>query len=126
MILALLAAAAFHTPLPPPVWRADIAQANIATTICAHGWAKTQRPPASYAARIKRRLLHGRPAKAWTLDHVGSIELGGDGWAPANLALQPKAEAKSKDRDENRLHALTCGGRITLEEARAELGRRWP
>jgi hypothetical protein len=126
MILALAISAAFHTPLPPPVWRADITQANIVETICAPGWAKTQRPPAAYAAKIKRHQLHGRPAKAWTLDHVGSIDLGGDGWAPANLALQPKKEAKSKDRDENRLHALVCGGRMSLRDAQADLARRWP
>jgi hypothetical protein len=51
-------------------------------------------------------------------------ELGGTN-ALANLAAQPKDEARGKDRDENRLHAEVCTGGMTLPAARAAIARRW-
>jgi hypothetical protein len=70
-------------------------------------------------------IAAGVSPKGWVLDHRLPLELGGRADAP-NLQLQPAREARSKDTDENRLHALVCGGRMTLDQARAELARRWP
>ena len=49
----------------------------------------------------------------WVIDHIIPLELGGTN-ARANLAAQPRAEARTKDRDENRLHAAVCSGSLSL------------
>jgi hypothetical protein len=112
MITALAAAAA--------MLNASVTPETIHQTVCVSGYTATIRPPGSYTARIKRQLLHGRPAKAWTLDHTIPLEIGGaPGWP--NLQLQTKADAKAKDRLEDQLRAAVCAGRVGLREAQERM-----
>lgn len=60
----------------------------------------------------------------YIFDHLIPRELGGADDV-LNLWPQRYAEAKQKDRDENRLHKAVCAGTITLRAAQAEI-RRWP
>ena len=62
--------------------------------------------------------------RGFVIDHLVPLELGGRNDL-ANLWPQKRADARRKDRDENRLHAAVCSGRSTIEAARAEMLRRW-
>jgi hypothetical protein len=94
--------------------------------VCALGYAHHHR---RVSKRLRARVYErdGIPKgqrRGWTIDHLIPLELGGTN-AIANLAAQPKDEAREKDRDENRLHAEVCAGKRTLEAARADIQRRW-
>lgn len=98
-----------------------VTQSTIGSTICVSGWASTVRPPVSYTTPIKRRLLDeqhpgGRMAD-YQLDHIISLELGGDPKAPGNLQLEPIVDARAKDGIENLLNGLVCSGKVTLRQA---------
>lgn len=116
MILALALAA-----LNPAV-----TQATIASTICVPGYTRTIRPPESYTSRIKRRLVGPfGDMRAYQLDHVVPLGVGGAPRDPRNLALQPIKAALAKDADERRVRALVCGGRWTLQRGQGYFVRRW-
>lgn len=104
------------------------------TTICVPDWAKTQRPPVTYTNKIKRGLMDaaGIPrnqARAFELDHIVSIEVGGSPTDQRNLRLQPWAgplNARTKDKLETALKRDVCTGKRTLDEARHMLADDWP
>ena len=106
-------------------------QAKIASTICAFGWTKTVRPPASYTGALKRQQMvsYGLtgPASAYEEDHLIPLELGGDGYAPGNLWPEPYAGtgARAKDQLENRLHELVCTGQLGLRAAQQAIAANW-
>jgi hypothetical protein len=61
------------------------------------------------------------------IDHIVSLELGGSNDI-ANLFPEPGSGAAnyhSKDRLENRLHDLVCGGRMTLRAAQRGIASNW-
>jgi hypothetical protein len=61
------------------------------------------------------------------LDHLQSLEIGGSNSAK-NLWPQSysgKFSAHVKDKLENCLHKLVCGGKISLEEAQAGISKNW-
>lgn len=60
----------------------------------------------------------------YVVDHLISREIAGAD-VVRNLWPQPIAEAKVKDRLENRLRALTCAGAITLEVAQQAIRTDW-
>lgn len=92
------------------------------TEICARKWRLDQR---YVTARMKRlaferyRIPVSRRAN-YVIDHWIPRELGGADHL-LNLFPQPKAEAKRKDRDENRLHRAVCAGTIALATAQKEI-----
>lgn len=94
--------------------------------VCAPGYAKHHRR----VSKHMRERVYDRDGvpkgqrRGWTIDHIIPLELGGTN-ALSNLAAQPKAEARAKDADENRLHLEACAGSITLADARAEIQRKW-
>jgi hypothetical protein len=61
------------------------------------------------------------------IDHIVSLELGGSNDV-TNLFPERgsgRADYHDKDRLENRLHALVCGGRMTLAAARRGIAVNW-
>jgi Protein of unknown function (DUF3761) len=61
-------------------------------------------------------------------DHLISLELGGAPSAEANLWPEPynaPEGARVKDQVENKLHALICGGSITLATAQRAIATNW-
>ena len=118
--MALLVSRAFLGSVNPAV-----TPATLQTTICAPGWAESVRPPTSYTGPIKARLLRqagATEARAYQLDHVIPLELGGDPRALTNFALQPESEALMKDRVEDAVHADVCAGKLTLAKGQAIFG----
>lgn len=65
----------------------------------------------------------------WELDHIVSLEIGGNPTDPTNLFPQPWTgpwNAKDKDALENRLHRLVCAGTLTLKVAQQAIATDWP
>ncbi len=88
------------------------------------------RPPASYTARIKIKLIHELELDEallvdFELDHRIPLALGGAPSDPRNLELQPWDEAGEKDRIESCLSRAVCAGAITLDEARQRIWQDW-
>src|SRR5437762_14268859 len=73
----------YHADLArtPGVLNPDVTQANIADTICKHGWTRTIRPPTDYtnALKLKQMREYGVRGSAaqYQEDHLISLELGG-------------------------------------------------
>lgn len=113
----------------PGALNPTVTQATIHSTICVRGWTATVRPPVSYTARLKVRLMRAyrRPGlpSAYELDHLIPLELGGDPRATTNLWPEPWPEAHVKDAAENRLHAAVCAGQLSLAEARQRIATDW-
>lgn len=126
------------------------------TKICAADFRTSSvRPNSSYTTKLKRlELGDGGPVATkgvtytitgerlpgvigdYELDHLISLELGGNPTDPRNLWLQPwerKGQrfagtgtgAESKDVVENRLHREVCAGTITLAEAQRVIASDW-
>jgi hypothetical protein len=125
--------------------------------LCAEGFStSTIRPPVSYTGSLKHLELgdggsiQGPSGKVYRvvgehlpgavsdyeLDHLISLELGGNPEDPANLWMQPFERrgahlaasgqgAESKDVLENRLHREVCAGQITLSDAQREISGDW-
>ena len=105
----------------PGVLNPDVTQSNIATTICAHGWTKTIRPPTSYTKELKRKQMNeygvGGALADYQEDHLISLELGGNPTDPRNLWPEPYPRASDVDKIENELNSEVCSGQLTLAEA---------
>ena len=116
----------------PGALNLKVTQATIKTTICVQGYTKTIRPPVSYTNPLKTRLMkaYGErgPASAYELDHLISLELGGNPTSAQNLWPEPYAPtpgAHEKDKVENYLHHQVCSGAITLAAAQARIEGDW-
>ncbi len=128
-----------------------------AAQLCAVGFStRVFRPPVSYTNRLKTLELGGGgtitgPSGAiytvtgehlpgavsdYELDHLISLEIGGNPEDPRNLWMEPWERrgahlaptgqgAESKDLVENRLHREVCSGTITLAEAQTEVAGNW-
>ena len=72
--------------------------------------------------------ITSREPGEYEIDHVISLELGGSNSIrnlfPESYRTQP-LNAHIKDRLENRLHALTCSGKITMQEAQQATTSNW-
>lgn len=113
----------------PGVFNPHVTQATIASTICTHGWTATVRPPTSYTNPIKAQdLPPGAKAADYELDHLDSIEDGGDPSDPRNLWTQTYNDpygARVKDVLETKVSHMVCAGQLTLDQARAALTPNW-
>lgn len=113
----------YHADLArsPGVLNPDVTQANIASTICKHGWTKTIRPPTDYTNALKLRQMReygvGGLAAQYQEDHLISLELGGHPTDARNLWPEPYPRAAEVDSIENELNAKVCAGDMSLEEA---------
>jgi hypothetical protein len=105
----------------PGVLNPDVAQANIRSTICRHGWTDTIRPPTSYTNELKRKQMrqYGETGSLsdYQEDHLISLELGGNPTDPRNLWPEPYPRASAVDQIENELNGEVCSGQLTLAEA---------
>jgi hypothetical protein len=122
VVLSMLALAASPNFVPPPgALNPSVTQANIASTICRHGWTASIRPPVSYTSAMKRRQIAERhlpgSSSDYQEDHFIPLELGGHPASPANLWPQPWPEARLKDEVEYGLNRAVCAGRMALREA---------
>ena len=120
---------------------ADVTQATIRRTICQSGYTsrgirsdgRPVRPPASFTEPLKTSgiaaygYVDTNPAH-YQEDHLVPLELGGDGWNPANLWPEPlygPHNAIDKDNVENQLNRLVCAGRVGLVAAQQAIARNW-
>jgi hypothetical protein len=105
----------------PGVINPDVTQANIADTICRHGWTRTIRPPTDYtnALKLKQMREYGvRGSSAqYQEDHLISLELGGHPTDARNLWPEPYPRAAEMDSIENDLNANVCSGGMSLDDA---------
>lgn len=134
--ILLLVAAALAQPvyLPNPAvtpgaTNPAVSQATIQATICKSGWTKTVRPPVSYTNKLKvqemaQAGLNGQPGD-YELDHLISLELGGNPTDPKNLWPEIWPQARLKDAVETNLAHRVCKGSITLAAAQKILTTDW-
>ena len=105
----------------PGVVNPDITQANIATTVCKHGWTRTIRPSTDYTNALKLKQMRdygvGGSPTLYQEDHLISLELGGHPTDPRNLWPEPYPRASEMDTIENQLNGKVCSGELTLDEA---------
>jgi hypothetical protein len=105
----------------PGVLNPDVTQANIASTICLHGWTKTIRPPTSYTNALKQKQMReygvGGSMSDYQEDHLISLELGGHPTDPRNLWPEPYPRASEVDSIENELNGKVCAGELSLDDA---------
>jgi len=116
----------------PGVLNPSVTQSNIQRTICVPGYTAKIRPPVSYTNPLKAELVRSYgltgPLSAYELDHMVSLELGGNPTNPANLwpeAYLPVPGAHEKDRVENYLHRQVCDGQMTLAAAQKQIASDW-
>lgn len=112
-----------------------VTQATITSTICVTGWTATIRPSSSYTAALKQQqLTHGYAYHGdlnpgdYEEDHLIPLELGGSPSAETNLWPEPEHAtdgAYSKDKIENKLHALVCAGSLSLRVAQHAIASNW-
>ena len=122
-----------------PTLVADLSKAShmvngIEHNICAAGFVTPPFRVATKSQKIKTAVClaygvtSGCPGKAWELDDIVPIEVGGQN-AQANLWPQPIAEARVKDHQvEDPLggpRGLVCAGKITLQDAQACVLNDW-
>jgi hypothetical protein len=121
---------------PRPAWLPDpkltpgaLAPHVLASDVCKPGYARAARKVRESTKREACRLYGvPYPAHGYEIDHLVSIELGGAPDDVANLWPEPgtgKWTWHHKDELENRLHALTCSGELTLREAQKLIRDDW-
>ena len=122
--------------LPPPdtTGAVDpaIAQANIDTTICRPGYARSVRPAYAVTGPLKRRLMQaqhpGESATDYELDHLIPISLGGAPLDLRDLWLQPRRgqrNAADKNALAYVLWRLVCEHRVPLQTAQQAMRHDW-
>lgn len=141
VILLLLSSSALacdsRNGLPDPVCSPgavdpSVTQANLASTVCKRGYAKSVRPPLSVSSHLKRQVMRAYgimgSMRDYEADHLVSLELGGDPTSTLNIWPEPWSGpegAHAKDAVENQLHRLVCSGRMPLAEAQHRIASDW-
>lgn len=119
---------------PPSMPDPTLTPGDVLTTdqakICTPGYSKTVRnvPESEKLAVYREYGITSHAPGSFEVDHLISLELGGSNdvknlWAESYLS-QP-FNAHIKDKLENKLHALVCSGRISIEEAQHEIATDW-
>lgn len=114
MLILLLIALA----LPRPALTPGAARPLSAAVVCGTPWGADRRHVTQGMRRRVARAygIDWAQRGRYEFDHLIPRELGGADTVE-NLWPQPWAEARLKDRQENRLHRAVCSGRISLAEA---------
>jgi hypothetical protein len=112
-----------------------VTQANIGSTICRRGWTATVRPPESVTEPEKLASIAAYgdrgAASSYEYDHDVPLELGGAVNDPRNLWPEPDYPGHSgyylnpKDRLEQALNSLVCGGEMALSRAQRLIAADW-
>lgn len=133
-------------PIPSPSgtlrWHANVALPDSKLTpggifpgvsaaqVCVSGWAEAHRnvpDEVRYQVFAEYGLSYG-VHDSYEVDHLIPLELGGSN-AIRNLWPEPEGGSQpgypSKDRLENRLHQLVCGGSMTLAAAQHAIAANW-
>jgi len=98
--------------------------------ICVSGYTQTVRNvPQSLKEQVYKAYgITRREPGEYEIDHIISLELGGSNSIrnlyPESYKTQP-LNAHVKDKLENRLHALACSGKITVQEAQKAISTNW-
>ncbi len=124
MLVVMGASSAWATTFGPPPGSFD--RAATAAQICTLGYARRHRK-VPYRIRDAVYARYGLPRgtrRGYVIDHLVPLELGGRNDV-ANLWPQTRADARRKDRDENRLHDAVCAGSLSLADARKQMLARW-
>jgi hypothetical protein len=126
VILAVGSSAAFAASAPDPSLTPGasdprVTEATIGQTICARGYTSTVR---NVSTQTKHRVyveyrISRSQQRNYVIDHLIPLEVGGANDI-TNLWPEPKADAKTKDKLENQLHARVCNGSISLADAQAQ------
>jgi hypothetical protein len=119
LLLLLLAA-------PKPALTPGIVRTMTTAQVCAVRWGFDRRH-VTVAMRKRVFAAYGIPwcqRRCYETDHLVPRELGGAD-DERNLWPQPWAEARQKDRLENRLHHLVCTGKMSLAFAQAAIRSDW-
>ncbi len=130
--------------LPPQGWgttNPNISDVNISQTICNPKWSTSSiRPSVSYTNKIKIADLNDpkwgyedKKPGDYELDHIISLELGGNPTDPKNLWPQPYLNmyqgqnygARQKDKVEGYLHRQVCSGAMSLADAQQKISGNW-
>jgi hypothetical protein len=105
-----------------------VTQATIRTTIAVTGYTTRVRPPESVTEPIKLSLMrqhHYTDSPAdYELDHFIPLEAGGSSNL-SNLWLEPIAEARRKDKDENLTRREVVSGVWTLAQGQQYIRAHW-
>lgn len=106
-----------------------VTQATIHRTICRSGWTSAVRPPESVTEQEKRASMAAygdhRSLSHYEYDHFVPLELGGATNDRRNLWPEPGSSPNPKDRVEDYLNGLVCGGRMSLAKAQREIVANW-
>ena len=133
-----LGSAVYERPDPrctPGAVNPAVTQASISSTICRSGWTSTVRPSVSITEPEKFASMaaygaRGSPSR-YEYDHDVPLELGGAVNDRRNLWPEPDSASAAgfyknpKDRLENALHRLVCGGSMRLSEAQRLIAADW-
>jgi hypothetical protein len=110
----------------------SVTQNNIKNTICVPGWTRTVRPPLSYTAPLKIKLMQSYgftdSRSNYELDHLIPLEVGGNPTSVDNLWPEPgygQYNYKLKDSFENYLKSQVCSGSMSLSKAQGEIASNW-
>jgi hypothetical protein len=128
--LIAMSAVAGDLPIrPDPVLTPGAVLTTDVATICQAGYSKTVRHTSGkLKAAIYSEYGIDKTSSHFEVDHLISLELGGADVA-ANLWPQSYDtelwNAHSKDRLENRLHALVCAGTLPIARAQREIASDW-
>ena len=124
---------------PPALWRSKHAgePARHAGEHQIHnmqkGLYRQREAPKSYTEPLKKKdiALYGladTQLKAYELDHLIPLEVGGNPTDPQNLWPEPYAGewgARTKDQIENKINALVCNGQISLAAGQDAFITNW-
>ena len=109
-----------------------VTQDNIHNTICVAGYSKNVRPPISYTAPLKMKLMKSYgltdSRSNYEFDHLISLEIGGNPIDVKNLWPEPgygQYNFHVKDRFENYLHKAVCNGSMSLSEVQKQIANDW-
>lgn len=122
--------------LPPPETPGAvdpaITQANIDTTICRPGYARSARPAYAVTGPLKRRMMDaqhpGERMADYELDHLIPISIGGAPLDRRDLWLQPRrghANAGDKNVLAYVLWRLVCTHQLPLKTAQHAIRHDW-
>src|SRR5438067_9554474 len=129
LLLALPAIAGDLPIRPDPRLTPGAVLTTDTATVCQPGYSKSVRHTSGkLKAQIYREYGIDRASGHFEIDHLIPLELGGadvagDLW-PGSYDTTPW-NAHVKDKLEDRLHALVCAGRLSIENAQREIATDW-